>query len=111
VNPGQASRQHKRPQRSGARACGRRHRQECFQPPEWGAPRERSTARSSAAASDTMMAGQPGEPFTETRFVHARVAKSADAADLKSADPRGLWGFKSPPGHHRDSSLTSASQP
>jgi hypothetical protein len=32
-------------------------------------------------------------------------------SDLKSADPRGLWGFKYPPGHHRDSSLTSASQP
>src|SRR5271165_1416880 len=28
------------------------------------------------------------------------MAKSADAADLKSADPQGLWGFKSPSGHH-----------
>jgi hypothetical protein len=27
------------------------------------------------------------------------MAKSADAADLKSADPQGLWGFKSPSGH------------
>ena len=24
----------------------------------------------------------------------------ADAADLKSADPKGLWGFKSPSRHH-----------
>jgi hypothetical protein len=30
----------------------------------------------------------------------ARMAKSADAADLKSADPKGLWEFKSPSGHH-----------
>jgi hypothetical protein len=37
----------------------------------------------------------------------ARMAKSADAADLKSADPRGLWGFKSPSGHHRESHKTS----
>ena len=29
----------------------------------------------------------------------ARMAKLADAADLKSADPQGLWGFKSPSGH------------
>ena len=29
------------------------------------------------------------------------MAKSADAADLKSAGPKGLWGFKSPSGHHR----------
>ena len=29
----------------------------------------------------------------------ARMAKSADAADLKSADPKGLWEFKSPSGH------------
>jgi hypothetical protein len=29
------------------------------------------------------------------------MAKSADAADLKSADPQGLWGFKSPSGHHQ----------
>ncbi len=29
----------------------------------------------------------------------ARMAKSADAADLKSAGPKGLWGFKSPSGH------------
>jgi hypothetical protein len=31
----------------------------------------------------------------------ARMAKSADAADLKSAGPQGLWGFKSPSGHHK----------
>ena len=29
------------------------------------------------------------------------MAKLADAADLKSAGPQGLWGFKSPSGHHR----------
>ena len=27
------------------------------------------------------------------------MAKLADAADLKSADPKGLWGFKSPSRH------------
>jgi hypothetical protein len=27
------------------------------------------------------------------------MAKLADAADLKSAGPKGLWGFKSPSGH------------
>jgi hypothetical protein len=30
---------------------------------------------------------------------YARMAKSADAADLKSAGPKGLWEFKSPSGH------------
>jgi hypothetical protein len=35
------------------------------------------------------------------------MAKSADAADLKSADPQGLWGFKSPSGHHRINILYS----
>jgi len=33
------------------------------------------------------------------------MAKSADAADLKSADPQGLWGFKSPSGHHKINNL------
>jgi hypothetical protein len=33
------------------------------------------------------------------------MAKSADAADLKSADPKGLWEFKSPSGHHKINSL------
>ncbi len=28
------------------------------------------------------------------------MAKLADAADLKSADPYRSWGFKSPSGHH-----------
>ncbi len=28
------------------------------------------------------------------------MVKSADTADLKSADPRRSWGFKSPSGHH-----------
>ena len=27
------------------------------------------------------------------------MAKLADAADLKSADPKGLWGFESPSRH------------
>ena len=31
----------------------------------------------------------------------ARMVKSADTADLKSADLKGSWGFKSPSGHHR----------
>ncbi len=30
----------------------------------------------------------------------ARMVKSADTADLKSADPNRSWGFKSPSGHH-----------
>ena len=30
----------------------------------------------------------------------ARVAKSADAKDLKSFIPKGVCGFKSRPGHH-----------
>jgi hypothetical protein len=33
------------------------------------------------------------------------MAELADAADLKSADPKGLWGFESPSRHH----LTSLS--
>ncbi len=32
--------------------------------------------------------------------VDARMAKLADAADLKSAGRKRLWGFKSPSGHH-----------
>ena len=31
----------------------------------------------------------------------ARMAKSADAADLKSAVLKRTWGFKSPSGHHK----------
>ena len=34
----------------------------------------------------------------------ARMAKLADAADLKSADPKGLWGFNSPSGHQKTQS-------
>ena len=30
----------------------------------------------------------------------AGMAELADAADLKSADPKGLWGFESPSRHH-----------
>jgi hypothetical protein len=41
-----------------------------------------------------------GQYFRYDKF-SARMAKSADAADLKSAGPQGLWGFKSPSGHHR----------
>ena len=37
----------------------------------------------------------------------ARMAKSADAADLKSADLNRSWGFKSPSGHHRINNLDS----
>ena len=33
----------------------------------------------------------------------AGMAKLADAADLKSADPKGLWGFKSPSRHQLSS--------
>ncbi len=28
------------------------------------------------------------------------MVKSADTADLKSVAPKGVWGFKSPSGHH-----------
>ena len=38
-----------------------------------------------------------------TPVPYARMAKLADAADLKSAGPKGLWGFKSPSGHHANS--------
>ena len=41
----------------------------------------------------------------------ARMAKSADAADLKSADRKRLWEFKSPSGHHRISRLTEEQPP
>ena len=34
-------------------------------------------------------------------FKKAGMAKLADAADLKSAGPKGLWGFDSPSRHHR----------
>jgi hypothetical protein len=33
------------------------------------------------------------------------MAKLADAADLKSAGPKGLWGFDSPSRHHKPQSL------
>jgi hypothetical protein len=33
-------------------------------------------------------------------WFQARMAKLADAADLKSADLYRSWGFKSPSGHH-----------
>ena len=39
---------------------------------------------------------------------NARMAKLADAADLKSADLHRSWGFKSPSGHHRVSGLRKA---
>ena len=35
------------------------------------------------------------------------MAKSADAADLKSADLYGSWGFKSPSGHHKEADKIS----
>jgi hypothetical protein len=35
----------------------------------------------------------------------ARMAKLADAADLKSADLYRSWGFKSPSGHHKTNNL------
>ncbi len=39
------------------------------------------------------------------------MVKSADTADLKSADPKGSWGFKSPSGHHGVNSLRSRKRP
>ena len=33
-------------------------------------------------------------------LARAGMAKLADAADLKSAGPKGLWGFDSPSRHH-----------
>ena len=42
-------------------------------------------------------------------FSQARMVKSADTADLKSADLNRSWGFKSPSGHHRINSLRSRS--
>jgi hypothetical protein len=42
----------------------------------------------------------------------AGMAKLADAADLKSAGPKGLWGFDSPSRHHseRDPALVVRSE-
>src|SRR6516162_6103281 len=54
--------------------------------------------------------GCPTTPYRRTRgrglietncSQDARVAKSADATDLKSVFPQGECGFKSRPGHHR----------
>ena len=47
-----------------------------------------------------------GDTFAaESRLrLKARMAKLADAADLKSADLYRSWGFKSPSGHHKISS-------
>jgi hypothetical protein len=36
-------------------------------------------------------------------YPQAGMAKLADAADLKSAGPKGLWGFKSPSRHQPQS--------
>ncbi len=38
----------------------------------------------------------------------ARMVKSADTADLKSADHKRSWGFKSPSGHQKQFLLRSA---
>ncbi len=43
--------------------------------------------------------GSPGSCKSEMR-ANARMAKSADAADLKSVGLQWLWEFKSPSGHH-----------
>src|SRR5271166_6792638 len=44
---------------------------------------------------------RPRREFHFRRFPSlAGMAKLADAADLKSADPKGLWGFESPSRHH-----------
>jgi hypothetical protein len=55
-----------------------------------------------------------GERFEEcvkmvqaNNYSQARMVKSADTADLKSADLNRSWGFKSPSGHHRTNSLRS----
>lgn len=37
---------------------------------------------------------------SEVTSAAAGMAKLADAADLKSADPKGSWGFESPSRHH-----------
>ncbi len=38
-------------------------------------------------------------PNRDKLFCDAGMAKLADAADLKSAGPKGLWGFDSPSRH------------
>src|SRR5712691_1341085 len=38
--------------------------------------------------------------WVELLVSRAGMAKLADAADLKSAGPKGLWGFDSPSRHH-----------
>ncbi len=44
----------------------------------------------------------------EAILSRAGMAKLADAADLKSADPKGLWGFESP-SRHQLTSLSAGS--
>lgn len=39
--------------------------------------------------------------YTGFNRARAGMAKLADAADLKSAGPKGLWGFESPSRHQR----------
>src|SRR5438309_2111374 len=58
------------------------------------------------AAVGSGMAISLGEDITacDTRFC-AGMAKLADAADLKSAGPQGLWGFKSPSRHQQSANL------
>src|SRR5215468_9148777 len=54
----------------------------------------------------TLRSGEHSCEATDLQFTvglphqHARVAKSADAKDLKSFSPQGECGFKSRPGHH-----------
>jgi hypothetical protein len=44
-------------------------------------------------------------PDTVRYILRARMVESADTADLKSADPKGSWEFKSPSGHQSPQAL------
>src|SRR5512138_1491648 len=47
------------------------------------------------------LALRTGHAILKVPSEKAGMAKLADAADLKSADPKGLWGFKSPSRHQQ----------
>src|ERR1035437_4118329 len=59
----------------------------------------RFTQSASRRLEEAIVRSRPGVYDVEGNR-QARMAKLADAADLKSADRNWSWGFKSPSGHH-----------
>ena len=64
-----------------------------------GRIKARVPSRRVTICSGTAWLTTPGYPPRHLTSPEARVAKLADAADLKSAVPDGAWGFDSLPGH------------